>query len=241
MQLTNRQRAFLETLFDVYHDHGRQPVHYTALAQALGVANSTAYEMLKLLENKGYVSSEYHLAANHTGPGRSMVLFRPTIKGLRTFRHLVGEDIRDKEWEAAKEKVLSRLAAQGLPGDEGLLEDLLVDIPLTQDPLSYCGRVVAASLVRIKESVLSRIPEFGILGDKVNGEGTSWDALSMLPGFALGLAYAARQNPSWLSRLTEYAKRYQAYLRQMDEGARRRLVRFSREIVTALQSPLETE
>ena len=93
MQLTNRQRAFLETLFDVYHDHGRQPVHYTALARALGVANSTAYEMLKLLEKKGYVSSEYHLAADHAGPGRSMVLFRPTLKGLRTFRHLVGEEV----------------------------------------------------------------------------------------------------------------------------------------------------
>jgi DNA-binding PadR family transcriptional regulator len=241
MPLTSRQRAFLESLFDVYHDHGRQPVHYTALARALGVANSTAYEMLKLLENKGYVSSEYRLAAGHSGPGRSMVLFRPTMKALRTFRHLLGEDVRAKEWEDIKEKVLGRLALQGVPGDERLLDDLLVAIPLSQDPLSYCGRVVAASLVRIRESFLSRMPEFGILRDMVNGEATGWDALSLLPGFALGLAYAVRQNPSWLSRLTEYAKRYQGYLRQMDEGARRRLLRFSREIMAALQSPLETE
>jgi len=233
--------VFLETLFDVYHSHRRQPVHYTALARALGVANTTAYEMLRLLEQKGYVSSEYRLSDDHVGPGRSMVLFRPTMKALRTFRHLLGEDVRSKEWEDVKEKVLSRIAAEGLPGDESLLEELLAAIPLSQDPLAYCGQVVAASLVRIRESLLSRVPEFGMLRDMVNGEATGWDALSLLPGFALGLAYAVRQSPSRLSRLTEYAKRYPAYLRQMDGRARARLLRFSREIMAALQAAAETE
>lgn len=241
MQLTSRQRAFLEKLFDVYYDHRRQPIHYTALARALRVANSTAYEMLRLLEQKGYVSSEYHLADDHVGPGRSMVLFRPTMKALRMFRHLLGEDGRGKEWEFVKEKVLGRLAAEGLPDDEQLLTDLVAAIPESEDPLSYCGRVVAASLVSIKGQLLSRIQELSIFRDMGSEDTANFDALDLLPGFALGFSYASRRNSSWLSRLAEYARRYQAYLHQMDEEARLRLLRFSREIMDALQFPLRSE
>ncbi len=236
MQLTSRQRAFLEKLFDVYYSH-RQPIHYTTLARALGVANSTAYEMLKLLEGKGYVSSEYHLPDNHVGPGRSMVLFRPTMKTLRLFRHLAGRDMKHKKWESIKEKVLGRLAAEGLPGDEELLADLVAAIPESEDSLSYCGRVVAASLVSIRSQLLSRIQELSIFRDMDSGNATSLDTLGLLPGFALGLSCALRDNSSWLSRLAEYVKRYQGYLRQMDEEARTRLLHFSREVMAALRFP----
>ncbi len=235
MPLTSRQHAFLEKLFDVYYHHRRQSIHYTTLARALGVANSTAYEMLKLLEQKGYVSSEYHLADHHAGPGRSMVLFRPTMKALRMFRHLLGEDARHKEWEFVKGKVLERLAAEDLPDDEQLLADLVAAIPESQDPLAYCGRVVAASLVSLKSQLLSRVQEFNIFREMGNGDAVSSDALDLLPGFALGFSYALRHNSLWLSRLTEGVKRYQAYLRQMDEGARTRLLRFSREVMAALR------
>ena len=85
MTLTHRQRTFLHRLLDVYPDHRDEPVHYSTVAQALGVSNTTAYEMMKLLEKKGYVSSEYRLPDRHRGPGRSQVLFRPTWKGLRTW------------------------------------------------------------------------------------------------------------------------------------------------------------
>ncbi|MBC7232233.1 MAG: hypothetical protein H5T68_03195 [Chloroflexi bacterium] len=237
MPLTNRQRTFLEKLFDVYYRYRRQPIHYTTVAQALGVANSTAYEMLRLLEQKGYVSSEYHLADRHAGPGRSMVLFKPTRKALRTFRHLAGED---KEWEVMKEKVLSRLATEGLPGDEGLLADLMAAIPESADPFSYCGRVVAASLVFIRSQLSSRVQELRNFREMIDTEAIGLDVLDLLPGVALGLSYALRHTPSWLSKLPEYTKRYQSYLRQMDEEARQRLLRFSREVMAALRFPVET-
>ena len=54
MTLTHRQRTFLHRLLDVYPDHRDEPVHYSTVAQALGVSNTTAYEMMKLLEKKGY-------------------------------------------------------------------------------------------------------------------------------------------------------------------------------------------
>ncbi len=235
MRLTARQRAFLEKMLDVYYGHQRQPVHYSTLAHALGVAKSTAYEMLKLLEQKGYVSSEYHLADDHTGPGRSMILFQPTMKTLRTFRHLLGEDARDIDWEVIKHKVLERLAAEGLPNDEDLLYELVAAIPESRDSISYCCRVIAASLLSLRSQFVSRVQASTLFRSLAGGEASSLAALDLLPGFALGFHCALHRDPSWMSRLAECAERYQAYLHQMDEEALRGLVRFSRDLVDALQ------
>ena len=240
MPLTVRQRAFLDKLFDVYYAHREQPIHYTELASTLGVANSTAYEVLKSLELKGYVSSEYYLSDNRTGPGRSMVLFRPTMKALRRFRHLLGEDARRREWDFVKARLLERLGAQAAPDDAGLLADLLAAIPESEDPLSYCGRVLAASMVSIRSQLWSRIQESGLFKDMINGDNLSPDALDLLPGFALGLSWALEHEPSWLGRLAEYVRKYQGHLHELDEAARVRLLHFSREVMVALQFPLRS-
>ncbi|HSR33115.1 MAG TPA: helix-turn-helix domain-containing protein, partial [Anaerolineae bacterium] len=82
-KLTARQRAFLDKLMELYHEH-QGPVHYTDVAQGLGVNRFSAYDMLKVLEEKGFAESSYALRsaesgmAEHAGPGRSMVVFAPT-------------------------------------------------------------------------------------------------------------------------------------------------------------------
>ena len=48
-KLTRRQRQFLNKFLDLY-DQDREPLHYTALAEHLGVNKISAYEMLRLLE-----------------------------------------------------------------------------------------------------------------------------------------------------------------------------------------------
>ncbi|MBM4429460.1 MAG: helix-turn-helix domain-containing protein [Chloroflexi bacterium] len=235
MQLTNRQRACLEKLLDAHYCQQGPPIHYTTLARALGVANSTAYEMLRLLEQKGYVSSEYHLAEEQAGPGRSTVLFRPTLKTLRTFRYLLGEDARCQEWDVIREKLLHRLVTASPPHAEQLVADLLTAIPESCDPLSYCGHVLAASLLSIKDHLRHRVQEWSIFGKMERADASSFDALGLLPGFALGFACALQRNSSWLARLAECVERYQAYLLQMDEEGRTRLLRFSREMMEALR------
>lgn len=236
MRLTSRQRTCLEKLLDVHYRQQGQPIHYTTLARALGVANSTAYEMLKVLEQKGYVSSEYHLTEDHTGPGRSMVLFRPTLKTLRTFRHLLGEDARHQEWDVIREKLLRRLATADSSHDEQWIADLLATIPESRDPLLYCGHVVAASLWSMKDLLRHRVYEWSIFRKVERADASSFDALGLLPGFALGFAYALRRHSSWLARLAECVERYQAYLLQLDEEGRARLLSFSHDMVDALRA-----
>jgi len=61
MTLSYRQREFLGRLLDLYHE-SKHAVHYTDLAQSLGVKPVTAYEMLRLLEKrKGWRSLSWRV------------------------------------------------------------------------------------------------------------------------------------------------------------------------------------
>ena len=77
LKLTPRQQTFLDKLFDLYREC-KGPVHYSMVAETLGVNKFSAYDMLKVLEEKGVAASDYVLNNEQTGPGRSQVVFYPT-------------------------------------------------------------------------------------------------------------------------------------------------------------------
>jgi Mn-dependent DtxR family transcriptional regulator len=74
MKLTRRQEEFVTNLVDLNNEFNG-PIHYSLLAERLGVSPFTAYDMLNVLEEKGAVISEYQLAAGKSGPGRAERLF----------------------------------------------------------------------------------------------------------------------------------------------------------------------
>jgi DNA-binding IscR family transcriptional regulator len=73
MKLTRRQEDVIRKMLDL-HDLHQAPIHYKTLADHLGVSPFTAYDMLRLLEEKGLVTSEYQLASDKSGPGRGAAL-----------------------------------------------------------------------------------------------------------------------------------------------------------------------
>ena len=90
MKLTRRQEDFIHKMLDLYREL-QGPIHYTVMAERLGVSRFTAYDMLRLLEEKGLVISEYQLAESKSGPGRSEVVFIPSPEAHRLFASLAGE------------------------------------------------------------------------------------------------------------------------------------------------------
>jgi len=64
IKLTPRQQAFLDKLFELYRE-SNGPIHYTVVAERLGVNKFSAYDMLKLLEKKGVAGSSYVLGHDH--------------------------------------------------------------------------------------------------------------------------------------------------------------------------------
>ncbi len=80
MKLTRRQEEFVQKMVELKQEFDG-PVHYSLLAERLGVSPFTAYDMLCLLEEKGYVTSEYQLPTDKSGPGRAERVFYPRENG----------------------------------------------------------------------------------------------------------------------------------------------------------------
>jgi predicted ArsR family transcriptional regulator len=126
MKLTRRQEDFVYNLLDLYREL-QGPFHYTLLAERLGVSRFTAYDMLRLLEEKGLVTSIYQLAEGKSGPGRSEVFYKPTDKARRLMVELAGE-IESQDWADIKARVLKKVQAGELQ-DRELAEQMLARVP----------------------------------------------------------------------------------------------------------------
>ena len=99
MRLTRRQEEFIKNLIDLSQELDG-PIHYSVLAERLGVSPFTAYDMLRLLEEKGMVSSEYHVAEGRSGPGRAERLFFPLNHRNRELAERLGAiSPSDEEWK----------------------------------------------------------------------------------------------------------------------------------------------
>ncbi len=74
--LTPRRRETLEYLRRLVETAGG-PVHYSAVASAMGISAWTAYGLLRELERTGLVSRSYALDSGPRLGGRSRILFGP--------------------------------------------------------------------------------------------------------------------------------------------------------------------
>ena len=71
MKLTHLQETFVQSLLDLYGELNG-PIHYSVLANRIGVSPFTAYGLLRLLEKKGLVISQYRLDSDKLVVGRSV-------------------------------------------------------------------------------------------------------------------------------------------------------------------------
>jgi len=227
MKLTGRQQAFLSDFIDLYQEK-EDPLHYTAVAERLGIGRITAYDMLRLLEEKGLVTSEYVMPSS--GPGRSTIVFGPTEQGEALMRRLAGEKWDQEEWETVKVRIVQALQAG--PGEdyEPLLEDILTRLPERKTPLIYTAEMVTAiilSLHQLKEQVptsqlWARLRDLG-LPEEVG--------LNALGGVAMGLSLVEQTKRRLTLKLLSYTRQYQDYLAALSAESRRRLSEFTAEVM----------
>ncbi|NOZ71283.1 MAG: hypothetical protein GXP38_05110 [Chloroflexi bacterium] len=228
MKLTGRQKAFLKDFLDLYLEVDG-PLHYTTIAERLGIGKVTAYDMLRLLEEKGFVRSEYVLPPTRSGAGRSSVVFRPTPKAHEALAHLAGDDWDQASWERVKDSILTALR-EGKGNDyEKILEDILQRLDEQTSPLVAAAEWVTAitlSLRQLQEDVtlnglVERLKAIGFPGEL---------GLEALGGFAVGLSFVERINRRLISRLLHHVQSYQANLRHLTAPNRRRLSDFAQEV-----------
>jgi len=225
MKLTPRQQAFLDKLFDLYREFGG-PVHYSVVAERLGVNKFSAYDMLKLLEEKELAASSYTLDDDHTGPGRSMVVFYPTYKAARFLTQLRQEMLNGDEWYQAKERLLHRLQEAKEANYAEAVREILARLPDVKTPLVYCTEMIGVLLLNLADAsrkVGELVPYRTLTSLTAGGE----VGLGTLAGFSLGSVLSSQaQDPSVMDTVMNHTRKFQAYLSELSEESVNRLTSF---------------
>jgi len=237
MEITRRQEDFIRKMIDLYREL-QGPFHYSVVAERLGISPFTAYDMLRRLEKKGIVTSQYHLAEDKSGPGRSEIFFLPTAEAHRVVARLT-EDVGGQDWEALLEAALSKVRSGALQ-DRKLVNDILALVPPEgQGALRYCVEVmmVIALLLRRgngRRLLLSCLPNILPSIESANPVN-----LSLLGGFALGILANEKVNDrDWGRELIEHVNQYQALVANMNPRLCSKLAASLHEVFKPLEEVL---
>ncbi len=239
MKLTRRQEEFIKKTIELGQELDG-PFHYTVLAEQLGVSPFTAYDMLRLLEEKGFVTSEYQLATDKTGPGRATRLFCPTEKARERHRTFAANSTEALELEGdeLRQFLLQKKASGELPHPD-LGQEMLARIPPTDgnEQVSYCMEVMTILVLRLKQSdgldLLS-----SHLSKMLSDDGTMTQTnLCLLGGFAFGiLAEHDSADNEWTDMLFEHVQQYVMIIMQLSA---KECQIISQYITTTFTTPIE--
>jgi predicted transcriptional regulator len=227
MKLTGRQKDFLSKFLDLYREADR-PLHYAVLADRVGVTKITAYDMLRLLEERGLVTSEYVLP-KEGGPGRSSIVFYPTEKAAQAMAQQAGEDWDKKEWERVRERILQALDERK-DAYQNLLDEILLRIPKRKSPMLYVTEMITAIFLQLHQlrdelKVNGIFPDLHLVGlpDELG--------LNALPGLTLGLTLVEKANRRVTTLLLSYTQKYQDNLARLSADNKKRLSDFAQEVM----------
>ncbi len=221
LKLTPRQQAFLDKLFELYREF-KGPVHYSVVADKLGVNKFSAYDMLKVLEEKGVAASAYVLNDNQTGPGRSQVVFYPTNKAAQFLTQLRDEIRQNGDWQTVKKRILHRLEEASHANPADALREALSHLPNTKTPLNYCAEMISILLLNI-----SRLRNRNLLPAIGSLSATGQVGLGALAGLSLASTLTNDTDDTTLTdKLITHTQRFQNQLTEMSDDSISKLSSF---------------
>jgi DNA-binding PadR family transcriptional regulator len=232
MKLTPRQQTFLDKLFELYREL-KGPVHYSIVADKLGVNKFSAYDMLKVLEEKGVAASDYVLSGDQAGPGRSQVVFYPTNKAAQFLTQLRDEMRYSSDWSRVKERILRRLeeARQANPADA--LREAISNLPDTKVPLNYCAEMISVLLLNL-EQLRSRNLLSALNGLNAKGQ----VGLGALAGLSLAFSLTNEAGDTSLTdKLMTHTQRFQNHLAEMSDESVGKLSSFLNDAMNIIAAP----
>jgi DNA-binding Lrp family transcriptional regulator len=242
MKLTRRQEEFVVNLIELNRELDG-PIHYSTLAERLGVSPFTAYDMLCVLEEKGMVSSKYQRAAGKSGPGRAERLFCPVLpKATGEAKLAVKNETAELDEVELKRFLMKKLRSGDIPNKDAA-EAILARIP-RENPgeVGYCMEVMTIMALRLRESkgqekLLEILPQL-LPGEEENVRAN----LTLLGGIAFGLLVQEDgSSREWSQMLLEHVRQYQEFVVTMTAVQLRRLAELLIVIFKPLNERLELE
>ena len=245
MRITKRQKEFLQSLIDLYQEKG-SPIHYSEVAQKMGVSKWTAYDMLQLLSKEGLLEVEYQIpeSDHHRWEklGRSTITFFPTKKGYTVSnfsqRNL---PIKAAELNKLKNDIIQKF---GEIKEKFNLKDLFKEALQTKSPLIFCACVLLVLILLIKK-ITEGIAEIQLLSQilPTNATNTYIElALTVFVGICFGILTKYINNiPKYvtspsnnLDEYIDYIQTYNQYVSQMDKDEQKSLLDFLKETLNEI-------
>lgn len=240
MKITTRQKEFLKVLIDLYRQKSL-PIHYSEVAQKMGVSKWTAYDMLQLLRKEGLLEVEYIIPESDNYEwsklGRSTITFLPTKKGY-TVSNLSQRNLPAKisDLNKLKKEIIQKF--EEIKGKFNL-KDLFKEALQTKSPLIFCACVLLILILLIKK-ITEGIAEIKLLSQVIPADATSTYielALIVFVGMCFGiLTKYINKIPNYITgpnnNLDEYAdyiQTYNQYVSQMDKKEQKSLLNFLKE------------
>lgn len=232
-KLTYRQKAFMAGLVDLYKDM-QKPVHYGVVAKKLGLCGSTVYDMLRVLEKKGMVRSEYSLPKRATGPGRSNILFLPVAGAMDKFLPKGADAGERREWKKVRMGILASLQGCAACDYRKLFGGMFEKASRMQSPLAGSAQIIAGLLVSLKESKYD-FTEQSEVGTLLKSP-ASKVGMSTAAGVILGLSLADKNVRSFLGNYRDYMNKYMASLQNISDENLLALHEFALDVWNILRS-----
>jgi len=238
MKITKRQKEFLQSLIDLYQDKG-SPIHYSEVAQKMGVSKWTAYDMLQLLHKEGLLGVEYLIPESDNYKwgklGRSTITFFPTKKGY-TVSNLSQRNLPTKiaEFNKLKKEIIQKF--EEIKGKFNL-KDLFKEALESKSPLIFCACLLLILILLIKK-ITEGVAEIKLISQVIPHTTTNTYAelaLIVFAGMCLGLlAKYINKIPTTfgnndLDEYTGYIQTYNQYISLMDKKEQSSLLDFLKE------------
>jgi len=251
MKITTRQKEFLKILIDLYKQKA-SPIHYSEVAQKLGVSKWTAYDMLQLLRREGLLEVEYLIPESNNYRwkrlGRSTITFFPTKKGY-TISNLPERKLPTKiaELNKLKNNIIQKF--EEIKGKFNL-KDLFKEALQSKSPLIFCACVLLILILLIKK-ITEGIAEIKLLSQVIPPDATNTYielALIVFVGMCFGVLtkyinnipkYVTGSNNN-LDEYADYIQTYNRYVSQMDEKEQKSLLDFLKETLDEINKKSKT-
>lgn len=218
MIITRRQKDFLEITKQIY-EATNLPVHYARVAELLKVSKWSAYEMLKTLEEKGFLTTQYEVNLKKKYPGRARVMFAPTqLANLVLSGKMLETMTPIKEVQLLKEKILSFYDKPKKSKLRELMEQLKNELPNIENPLVFCAYVIAILILQLQ--ILSKA-SIHLLKSMVLNVAKEETGLLMFVGAVMGSMLKTTSHVQLLSQLNDFLSGFQknlATLSRFEQG-----------------------
>jgi predicted transcriptional regulator len=247
MRITKRQKEFLHSVIDLYQQKDT-PIHYSEVAQKMGVSKWTAYDMLQLLHKEGFLEVEYLIPESDNYKwgklGRSTITFFPSKKGY-TVSKLFQKNLPTKTAELNKLKKDIIQKFEKIKGKFNL-KDLLKEARKTKSPLLFCACVLLILILLIKK-ITEGIAEIKLLSQVIPPNATNTYielALIVFVGMCFGVLSKYINNiPEYvtgtsnnLEEYIDYIQTYNQYVSQMNNDEQKSLLDFLKEILSEINT-----